>query len=130
MKPFKCENGKIYMAPDQHCIFCKHCTDIFYDYTHGPYMFPCNKGHENFKTCNSFEGEDDEKMTVYEFLKAMHNFSKYDKWNIREKMTDITKDEPICFNDVKYEERENVLNALEYQVLTVDMAEGTIYCER
>ena len=66
-------------------------------------------------------------MTVYEFMQKMGN---YDKWNIREHKTDITKDEPICFNDVKYEERENVLNALEYQVLTVDMAEGTIYCER
>ena len=66
-------------------------------------------------------------MTVYEFMQKMGN---YDKWNIREHNTDITKDEPICFNDVKYEERENVLNALEYQVLTVDMAEGTIYCER
>lgn len=68
-------------------------------------------------------------MTVYEFLESMTNYSRYDKWNIREHNTDITKDEPICFNDVKYEERENVLNALEYQVLTVDMAEGTIYCE-
>ena len=65
-------------------------------------------------------------MTVYEFMQKMGN---YDKWNIREHLTDITKDEPICFNDVKYEERENVLNALEYEVLTVDMAEGTIYCE-
>ena len=66
-------------------------------------------------------------MTVYEFLQKMGN---YDKWNIREHNTDITKDEPVCFNDIKYDERENVLDALEYQVLTVDMAEGTIYCER
>lgn len=66
-------------------------------------------------------------MTVYELMQKMGN---YDKWNIREHNTDITKDEPICFNDVKHEEREKVLNALEYQVLTVDMAEGTIYCER
>lgn len=66
-------------------------------------------------------------MTVYEFMQKMGN---YDKWNIREHNTDITKDEPISFFEVKYEERENVLNALEYQVLTVDMAEGTIYCER
>ena len=66
-------------------------------------------------------------MTVYEFMQKMGN---YDKWNIREHKTDITKDEPISFNDVKYEERKNVLDALEYQVLTVDMAEGTIYCER
>lgn len=69
-------------------------------------------------------------MTVYEFLKLMTHWSKYDKWNIREHNTDITKDEPICFDDIKYEERENVLDALEYSVLTVDMVEGTIYCER
>lgn len=67
-------------------------------------------------------------MTVCEFLYLWSRFS--DKWKIKEHNTDITKDKPICFNDVKYEERENVLNALEYQVLTVDMAEGTIYCER
>ena len=68
-------------------------------------------------------------MTVYEFLESMTNYSRYDKWNIREHNTDITKDEPISFHDIKYEEREAVLDALEYQVLTVDMAEGTIYCE-
>lgn len=69
-------------------------------------------------------------MTVYEFLQLMTHHSKYNKWNIREHNTDITKDEPICFDDIKYEERENVLDALEYSVLTVDMLEGTIYCER
>ena len=69
-------------------------------------------------------------MTVYEFLNLWARYSRYDKWKIKEHNTDITKDEPICFNDVKYEEREAVLDALEYQVLTVDMAEGTIYCER
>ena len=69
-------------------------------------------------------------MTVWEFLKAISTCSRMDKWNIREHNTDITKDEPICFDDIKYEERENVLDALEYQVLTVDVAEGTIYCER
>ena len=71
-------------------------------------------------------------MTVYEFLNLWARYSRYDKWNIREHNTDITKDEPINLHDIKlnHEERENVLNALEYEVLTVDMAEGTIYCER
>jgi hypothetical protein len=69
-------------------------------------------------------------MTVWEFLKLMSPHGWFDKWNIREHNTDITKDEPINFEDIKYEERQNVLDALEYQVLTVDMAEGTIYCER
>lgn len=26
------------------CLFCKHCTDIFWDATNGPYMFVCDKG--------------------------------------------------------------------------------------
>lgn len=71
-------------------------------------------------------------MTVYDFLQLMTHWSRYDKWNIREHNTDLTQDEPINFEDITlhYEERENVLDALEYSVLTVDMVEGTIYCER
>jgi hypothetical protein len=28
-------------APEKSCFFCSHCTDIFFDYTRGPYMFIC-----------------------------------------------------------------------------------------
>lgn len=56
-KPFNCENGKTYLMPDTSCVFCNHCTDIFYDYTNGPYMFLCEKGHGDFETCNEFEEE-------------------------------------------------------------------------
>lgn len=68
-------------------------------------------------------------MTVWEFMKKM---GKDEKWNIKEHTTDITKGEPTSITDIDhhYEERQNVLDALEYEVLTVDMAEGTIYCER
>lgn len=41
MSPFKCENGHIYMAFNNSCVFCKHC-DLFWDYTNGPYMFLCD----------------------------------------------------------------------------------------
>lgn len=43
MKTWKCENGYIYEIPDKACIICKHCTDIFWDHTHGPYMLICDK---------------------------------------------------------------------------------------
>jgi hypothetical protein len=43
-KHFECENGKTYAFPKTHCVFCKHCADIFYDYTYGPYMFICEFG--------------------------------------------------------------------------------------
>lgn len=41
-KQFDCENGKSYYAPETCCLFCKHCTDIIYDYTNGPYMVCCD----------------------------------------------------------------------------------------
>lgn len=40
-KLYECESGKVYRFPIAHCVFCKHCTDLFYDYTNGPYMFMC-----------------------------------------------------------------------------------------
>lgn len=46
MKEFKCANGKTYEVPDNHCLFCEHCTDILYDYTHGPYMCMCELNYE------------------------------------------------------------------------------------
>lgn len=58
-KLFKCANGCTYQAPDKSCCFCKHCTDIFYDFTHGPYLFMCEldcdaeKAFEN--KCANFE---------------------------------------------------------------------------
>lgn len=36
---FELEDGRIFGAHKNSCLFCKHCTDIFYDYTNGPYMF-------------------------------------------------------------------------------------------
>ena len=42
MKIFKCANGIEYNCPDTACVFCKHCNDIFYDYTHGPYLMFCD----------------------------------------------------------------------------------------
>lgn len=51
---FKSENGFSYDFPENHCIFCKHCTGIIYDYTNGPYMFFCELEKESYATCNSF----------------------------------------------------------------------------
>ena len=41
-RKFYCANGKTYMGKEKCCLFCDHCTDIFYDYTNGPYMWLCN----------------------------------------------------------------------------------------
>lgn len=46
-------------APDQCCLFCKKCSDIFYDFQ-GPYMFICIEGHSgDWETCGAFEMEED-----------------------------------------------------------------------
>lgn len=47
-KPFECENGFIYQVPDDSCYICDHCTDIWYDYTHGPYMSLCDLGIKRY----------------------------------------------------------------------------------
>jgi len=60
-KLFECANGRTYQAPDKSCCFCKHCTDIFYDFTHGPYLFMCEMDRDAEKAfenkCANFEEE-------------------------------------------------------------------------
>ena len=57
-KPFECENGHTYLFPSKHCVFCKYCKDLLYDYTNGPYMFLCDLGCEDgHETCGKFEEE-------------------------------------------------------------------------
>lgn len=51
---FKCENGFYYKFPENHCVFCKNCGHILYDYTNGPYMFMCDLGYDSYETCNNF----------------------------------------------------------------------------
>lgn len=66
-KIFHCENGKAYGAHEMSCFFCKHCTDIFWDYTNGPYMLMCelpDTDDENQKSafrdggCEKFEQDE------------------------------------------------------------------------
>lgn len=37
-------------APPTSCWFCKHLTDVFFDYTNGPYMFFCDLYHNDIDT--------------------------------------------------------------------------------
>jgi hypothetical protein len=43
LKKFTCEYYSL-LADEKSCFFCQHLTDIFFDYTNGPYMFICEKG--------------------------------------------------------------------------------------
>ena len=47
MRVFKAITGLQYKCPSKCCLFCKYCTDIFVDYTHGPYMIICEKFNVN-----------------------------------------------------------------------------------
>lgn len=44
------------------CFFCKKCTDVFWDYTNGPYMIFCEDEHETIDgvrgKCVDFEREE------------------------------------------------------------------------
>ena len=61
LREFKSENGHVYLFPKKHCVFCKHCTDLFYEYSNGPYMFFCDLDTEvddhHYESCGMFEEE-------------------------------------------------------------------------
>lgn len=49
---------KKYHCPDKCCLTCGHCTDVFWDYTNGPYMVTCEvKDEPQFVDCEDFEEE-------------------------------------------------------------------------
>jgi len=54
-------DGLYVMAPAKSCLFCDNCPDVFWDYTHGPYMFFCDidaDTEDGIKgTCDRFEEE-------------------------------------------------------------------------
>lgn len=56
--------GASWWCPPKACMFCDHCTDIFWDYTNGPYMIICDididptdGGYDG--TCRSFVEDGD-----------------------------------------------------------------------
>ena len=36
-------DGYTIIAHPKSCFFCKHCVEILFDFTNGPYMFVCDK---------------------------------------------------------------------------------------
>jgi hypothetical protein len=65
-KVYECDYYKCDAHP-RGCFFCKHCTDVWFDYTNGPYMFFCEKHDgENDPTpqgirgkCKMFESDEE-----------------------------------------------------------------------
>ena len=42
-KIFELSDGRKFGAHKHSCLFCKHCTGIFWDYENGIYGIICNK---------------------------------------------------------------------------------------
>lgn len=47
----------IVLLPDKCCAFCSHCSDLFYDYTNGPYLYICDIDNNttSWGTCADFD---------------------------------------------------------------------------
>lgn len=48
LRRYECEFYTV-MVPPRHCLFCKHNTDVFWDYTNGPYIFICDVSEDTGK---------------------------------------------------------------------------------
>lgn len=100
-KSFRLQNGKEYMLPENSCAFCEHCTDVFYDYTNGPYAFKCELPNKMcldvLKTdCKDFVSEF--RMKTCEEIKEERR-KRHEKFNlehIRELYRSILEDSRIC----------------------------------
>lgn len=65
MTTYKCDNGRTYAIPEQCCLTCTHCTDVFYDY-HGPYIAFCDNDDINgpTHTCVDWRQDNGEKTIL------------------------------------------------------------------
>ena len=59
---FECEDGRKYYAKEGQCLGCVNCIDVYYDFTHGPYMIVCKKGLQPTIYCNMWAPDKRLKM--------------------------------------------------------------------
>lgn len=57
VREYECDYYTV-TAPAKSCLFCDHCTDIIWDFSHGPYAFMCDTVTDTRKgmsgECDSF----------------------------------------------------------------------------
>lgn len=69
------------LVAEGECLVCKHCTDMWFDYTHGPYMVFCEytfineDGEEEDLSDKKIYGEPCDK---YEYDGVDREFKEYD----------------------------------------------------
>lgn len=61
-RKYVCEYYSV-MAHPRGCFFCKHSTDVFYDFTNGPYMIICD-----------LQSEHDQDLPTYGFYGECKHF--------------------------------------------------------
>ena len=64
--PFKKFDG-FYRPCYQGCPNCTHCTDVFWDYSHGIYATICEIHDEPVKGCTDYENDGTEPITIEEW---------------------------------------------------------------
>ena len=71
IKLYRCDNGHLYKLHDKSCLFCSHCTDVFYDYSNGPYMAFCELNIEDSsdgnleELCEHFKEDPEDPDIIY-----------------------------------------------------------------
>ena len=65
-KIYECDEYKCDAHP-RGCFFCKHSTDVFYDFTNGPYMIVCD-----------LQSEHDQDLPTYGFYGECKHFDPDD----------------------------------------------------
>ena len=106
MRAYELENGRVYGMPEEHCVFCTHCTDLLYD-SSGPYCLLCELGKNYNDGCDSFEDDGyvfDEEAWMERTRKEIEEYRQFKK--LIEDNPEIKK---IC-----EEERRNIINKIMY----------------
>ena len=56
MREYECEFYKV-LAPAKSCLFCDYCTDVFWDFSNGPYAFLCTADSMLVWNCDATYGK-------------------------------------------------------------------------
>ena len=75
----------------KNCLICKHCTDIFWDYTHGPYMLFCEKSEISSNDGSNLPEETNcgTECDLFEIEDGVMTVSEYEKKRQAKEMEDF-----------------------------------------
>ena len=62
---FECQDGRKYYAKKGQCLSCANCTDVYWDFSNGPYMIICKENLLPNKDCKKWKPETNLKEVDY-----------------------------------------------------------------